>query len=936
MANRRGMMVASWLGLLFAVAALGSVSIAGAAEASPVPFTDDDVKACDNIHGLSHKEVTRVRNAIASQPVALFGWSQCSCTNTAKRRFESEKVCVMSEIFESSHTPLFEFLQCIYGYGHHSFVFFNGQFYDNGFAMSESRLSSDQLAKTLVKTCADISYPACDGKVKDLRDDCKEQQKAGHCIPSSAVARDCRVTCGFCKACEDESKFCAAWAQEGHCRLNTYEGYMAANCSMSCGTCALGQNDEFDCNAGLPKWKIGWSKRKKRWCCEHRQLGCVDKFDCDAGFSNWEKDWSDAKQKWCCDHKQKGCALDFDCNAGLAKAATGWSELKKDWCCKKEAKGCAHAPVEGCTQFIISSVQVNAGTSAASPGAAMTIANLTYPNVGRVGEKAVDLVVSGQKGHVWKSSFDKDAMPDGIGMLNTVTDGKHPFEFCFVQAGTTTPVEVPAFQFNIFDIDAVDDPHAGARGPEVVTLDGFHKYALPAHRSFAANEQGKTLILTSAGDGSSTNPDDEDLTKGQKRVSARIFYKERSCFSVTFEIQVKEDRSRNWFFSLESPAMSPTTTTSTTWLLSDFHLLWVAENKDGALVKNLTYARVGEVRGVPVDLQLVPLRGSAWESAPGKSTVSGGIAKVSGVAGAVYHYEFCVVRHGTSTPVVPPPSFAFNILDIDGSEVITIKKLTDHILPHQKEYKSEIVDGKYAVFTAGKVGGPENDPKGKLTPEQRRLAAQVRFKDTPCFALTFDVSATKAGTKPQCRDFFFSLEKVPSKVPASPPVVIDIVPLLQEDTQPNGAAGQKASVVTSVYDATVHVEANSFVPSTASPPQTIDIVPLVQVDTQPNGAAGQTASVLPNAYDATVRVEANAPRFGLAGASTVGFAAACLGVVSVATAAMRFVHAPRGDRRSVHAELVIDSGEEAWTGLVVSESTAMTSAFPDESQVLIP
>jgi len=32
--------------------------------------------------------------------------------------------------------------------------------------------------------------------------------------------------------------------------------------------------DEFDCNAGLAKWKTGWSAYKTSWCCENKPKGC--------------------------------------------------------------------------------------------------------------------------------------------------------------------------------------------------------------------------------------------------------------------------------------------------------------------------------------------------------------------------------------------------------------------------------------------------------------------------------------------------------------------------------------------------------------------------------------------------------------------------------------------------------------------------------------
>jgi cell division protein FtsB len=123
---------------------------------------------------------------------------------------------------------------------------------------------------------------------------------------------------------------------------------------------------EYDCEAGFPNWKLGWSDAKKTYCCKKEQKGC--EFDCDAGFANWKAGWSPAKKEYCCAKVQKGCpedekkqdakeALDaeekkngtfnstgaakpFDCDAGLSNWEKGWSDAKKEWCCQAESKGC--------------------------------------------------------------------------------------------------------------------------------------------------------------------------------------------------------------------------------------------------------------------------------------------------------------------------------------------------------------------------------------------------------------------------------------------------------------------------------------------------------------------------------------------------------------------------------------------------------------------
>merc|ERR1712232_1147674 len=79
---------------------------------------------------------------------------------------------------------------------------------------------------------------------------------------------------------------------------------------------ATGLGAEYDCEAGLAKWKKGWSDSKKDWCCKHEKKGCEDPFDCEAGLDNWQKGWADKKKTWCCAHKKKGCPEQSDCVAG--------------------------------------------------------------------------------------------------------------------------------------------------------------------------------------------------------------------------------------------------------------------------------------------------------------------------------------------------------------------------------------------------------------------------------------------------------------------------------------------------------------------------------------------------------------------------------------------------------------------------------------------
>jgi hypothetical protein len=137
---------------------------------------------------------------------------------------------------------------------------------------------------------------------------------------------------------------------------------------------AAAEPADFDCDAGVANWKLGWSQAKKDHCCQTLHVGC--EFDCEAGYSNWKQGWSDKKKEYCCEVAKKGCKEDeliedekeaeekviveekkngsfnatgavpanatepFDCDAGFANWEKGWSEPKKEWCCKEKSMGC--------------------------------------------------------------------------------------------------------------------------------------------------------------------------------------------------------------------------------------------------------------------------------------------------------------------------------------------------------------------------------------------------------------------------------------------------------------------------------------------------------------------------------------------------------------------------------------------------------------------
>jgi len=113
---------------------------------------------------LSADDAAAINQTIETNPVAMWGWSACPCTNIAKTRFASENVCHAETIFDSDSDPTFKYLQCLFGAEHHSFVFFDGQFYGNGFDLDPDKLDEDAFMVLVNATGADLTCTSLSDK----------------------------------------------------------------------------------------------------------------------------------------------------------------------------------------------------------------------------------------------------------------------------------------------------------------------------------------------------------------------------------------------------------------------------------------------------------------------------------------------------------------------------------------------------------------------------------------------------------------------------------------------------------------------------------------------------------------------------------------------------------------------------------------------------
>eukprot|EP00913_Durusdinium_trenchii_P028075 g26322.t1 len=96
---------------------------------------------------------------------------------------------------------------------------------------------------------------------------------------------------------------------------------------------------EFDCEDGYSNWKMGFSERKKRYCCEHFGMACEEKCRGDP------EEWSIDEKQWCCLVEHRGCLSEveeeleatYDCSMSALSTA---SLQQSTWCCFEKGIGC--------------------------------------------------------------------------------------------------------------------------------------------------------------------------------------------------------------------------------------------------------------------------------------------------------------------------------------------------------------------------------------------------------------------------------------------------------------------------------------------------------------------------------------------------------------------------------------------------------------------
>jgi len=101
---------------------------------------------CDSL--ASPKQLAELAT-MKAQPLVLIGWAGCPCTSIARKRFESVGACFVERVWAGDTDPMYKHLQCVHGAHHHSFVFINGKFIEDGFYFEEKRLDGPRFEKLI-------------------------------------------------------------------------------------------------------------------------------------------------------------------------------------------------------------------------------------------------------------------------------------------------------------------------------------------------------------------------------------------------------------------------------------------------------------------------------------------------------------------------------------------------------------------------------------------------------------------------------------------------------------------------------------------------------------------------------------------------------------------------------------------------------------------
>lgn len=106
---------------------------------------------------ISEAKIAEINQVVAQVPVVLYGWNGCPCVNMARHRFQEKGVCYVENVWSDGRDPIQQYLQCVHGQEHHSFIFIGGKFIGNGFYL-DPRYMSNEAYQEMLDGAKGVSY----------------------------------------------------------------------------------------------------------------------------------------------------------------------------------------------------------------------------------------------------------------------------------------------------------------------------------------------------------------------------------------------------------------------------------------------------------------------------------------------------------------------------------------------------------------------------------------------------------------------------------------------------------------------------------------------------------------------------------------------------------------------------------------------------------
>jgi hypothetical protein len=190
-------------------------------------------------------------------------------------------------------------------------------------------------------------------------------------------------------------------------------------------------------------------------------------------------------------------------------------------------------------------------------------ATMRFNDVANDNGTNVDLVITTLNNYQSANYNTNGVINSNDGQINILNNTSTTFQFDLVEADTTTPYAVSAFDLGVYDIDGTN---AGTVR-EILTLysDNNFDYTLANTTALTTQVYGDRVVFTSPLSPQIANPTDSTmLTEDQEKHSVSFSFNNTSEFQLGYQVIGGDPiKGRNFFFAGDVVFDDTTTTTNT-------------------------------------------------------------------------------------------------------------------------------------------------------------------------------------------------------------------------------------------------------------------------------------------------------------------------------------------------------------------------------------